>query len=99
MPRFTAELDLRDRALVSEIVHGTLRHRRLLNLSLHPLLDHKLSSKYREVNTLLLSAIYQIVFMRTPPHAVVASTVGALCFVQVPIFYRHGKCGIKTFFT
>lgn len=84
MPRFTAELDLRDRALVSEIVHGTLRHRRLLNLSLHPLLDHKLSSKYREVNTLLLSAIYQIVFMRTPPHAVVASTVGAcaLCKCQ-----------------
>lgn len=84
MPRFTAELDLRDRALVSEIVHGTLRHRRLLNLTLHPLLDHKLSARHREVNTLLLSAIYQIVFMRTPPHAVVASTVGAcaLCKCQ-----------------
>ena len=84
MPRFTADFEWRDRALVSEIVYGTLRHRRLLNLTLQPLLDHKLSVKYKEVNTLLLSAMYQIVFMRTPPHAVVASTVGAcaLCNCQ-----------------
>ena len=40
IPHFTKDLDDRDRALVMEIVYGTLRHRRLLSTTVNSLLDN-----------------------------------------------------------
>ena len=94
MPRFTAELDLRDRALVSEIVHGTLRHRRLLNLSLHPVKFQIPRSEYFTFKCHLSDSLH------ANSSACRCSINGRrLRIVQVPIFYRHGQCGIKTLFT
>ncbi len=70
-------MDGRDRALVQEIVYGTLRHRRLLSERLKGLLEHSIVKRFENSRALLLCALYQIVYTRIPSHAVVASTVGA----------------------
>ncbi|HAH70231.1 MAG TPA: 16S rRNA (cytosine(967)-C(5))-methyltransferase [Succinivibrionaceae bacterium] len=77
LPFYLQNMDARDRALVQEIVYGTLRHRRLLSERLKDLLDHSITKRFENSRALLLCALYQIVFTRIPSHAVVASTVGA----------------------
>lgn len=77
LPRFLKDMDGRDRALVQEIVYGTLRHRRLLSERLKGLLEHSIVKRFENSRALLLCALYQIVYTRIPSHAVVASTVGA----------------------
>ena len=76
-PIFCADFDSRDTAFIKEIVYGTLRHRRLLMSTLKPMFDFKITERDRIVPALLLTAFYQIVFMRSPAHAVVAATVSA----------------------
>lgn len=85
-PMFCHDLEDRDAAFVKEIVFGTLRNRRLLMNTMQPLVDHKITEKHRIVQFLLISAMYQLVFLQSPPHAVVASTVSAC-----------GECSHKTF--
>lgn len=77
LPRLCASLDERDRAFVQEIVFGTLRQRRLLSATLTPLLNRSLSQKFSAVRGLLLCALYQLVYTRSPAHAVVSSSVAA----------------------
>ena len=76
-PVYCAEFDARDTSFIKEIVYGTLRHRRLLMGTLRPMFDYKITERHRIVIALLLTAFYQIVFMRVPVHAVVAATVSA----------------------
>lgn len=77
LPKFTRDLDDRDRAFVQEIVYGTLRHKRLLSTTASGLLDRGLNQKNNVARTLIICAIYQLLFTRAPAHAVVSSTVGA----------------------
>ncbi len=77
LPKFTDNLDARDKAFVTEIVYGTLRHKRLLSATLDRFLEKKINEKFNVVRTLILCALYQLVYMRTPAHAVVSSTVSA----------------------
>lgn len=77
LPFYLKDMDDRDRALVQEIVYGTLRHRRLLSERLKGLLEHSITKRFENSRALILCALYQIVFTRIPSHAVVASTVGA----------------------
>ncbi len=77
LPQYAKDLSAQDQALCSEIVHGTLRHRRLLLFNLKSLLDKKLKLKDRCAQNLMLCALYQLAFMRTPPHAAVSASVGA----------------------
>lgn len=85
LPVCTKGLDARDGALVQEIVYGTLRHRRLLTTRLKDLLEHPIPKRYENGRTLMLCALYQLVFTRMPAHAVVASSVGAcpLCGCKI----------------
>ena len=76
-PMYCSGFDARDSAFIKEIVYGTLRHRRLLMNTLKPMFDNKLTERNRIIQALLLTAFYQIVFMRSPAHAVVAATVSA----------------------
>ena len=77
LPLFTKDLDDRDRAFVQEIVYGTLRHRRLLSTTVNELLDHSINQQFNVARTLIICAVYQLLFTRAPAHAVVAATVGA----------------------
>ena len=72
LPLFTKELDDRDRSFVQEIVYGTLRHRRLLSTTVNELLDHSINQQFNVARTLIICAIYQLLFTRAPAHAVVA---------------------------
>lgn len=91
------ELDDRDRAFVSEIVYGTLRHRRLLNKTLEPYLAHKIQKRHAVVKSLIICAFYQLVFMRTPPHAVVSSTVSACALCNAKGFVSMVNAILRSF--
>lgn len=77
VPQYCAQFDSRDTAFIKEIVYGTLRHRRILMGTLKPMFDFKITERNRVVQALLITAMYQIVYMRVPAHAVVSATVSA----------------------
>lgn len=77
VPQYCAQFDSRDTAFIKEIVYGTLRHRRVLMGTLKPMFDFKITERNRVVQALLITAMYQIVYMRVPAHAVVSATVSA----------------------
>lgn len=83
---YCMDLDPRDQAFVHEIVFGTLRQRRVLMQTLKPMFNYKITERHRIVQSLLLTALYQLVYMRVPAHAVVSSTVSAC-----------GECNRKSF--
>lgn len=84
LANLTKDLNDKDKALVSEIVYGTLRHRRLLNETLKKYLEHKIEERFAAARCLILCALYQLTFMKVPIHAVVSASVGAcaLCHVK-----------------
>lgn len=77
VPQYCAQFDSRDTAFIKEIAYGTLRHRRILMGTLKPMFDFKITERNRVVQALLITAMYQIVYMRVPAHAVVSATVSA----------------------
>ena len=65
-------LDRRDRAFVTELVYGTTRMRRACDWLVDRLVRRPLEP---EVRAVLRMGVYQVVFLRTPPHASVSATV------------------------
>lgn len=65
-------LDRRDRAFATELVYGTTRMRRACDWLIDRLVDRPLEPAVR--NALRLG-VYQVAFLRTPPHASVSATV------------------------
>jgi 16S rRNA (cytosine967-C5)-methyltransferase len=78
IPEYIQKVDARDGALLQELCYGTLRHFVALDLILGQLMEKPIKAKETEVKALLLSALYQIRDMRTPPHAAVNETVAAV---------------------
>jgi 16S rRNA (cytosine967-C5)-methyltransferase len=74
MDQFT---DSRDRALVQELCYGVMRWFHQLEYILDRLLDKKLKPKDTDIKVLGMAGIYQFLHLRTPPHAIVATTVEA----------------------
>jgi 16S rRNA (cytosine967-C5)-methyltransferase len=68
----TSGLDRRDRAFVTELVHGTTRMRRACDAVVERFV---LSEPEPAVRTLLRLGAYQLVFTSVAPHAAVAETV------------------------
>ncbi|MFQ5487548.1 MAG: 16S rRNA (cytosine(967)-C(5))-methyltransferase RsmB [Gammaproteobacteria bacterium] len=66
-----------DRALVQEMCFGTLRWHPRLQCLLNQLLRKPLKGRDQVVRWLLLLGLYQLLYMRVPPHAAVAETVAA----------------------
>ncbi len=66
-----------DRPLLQELCYGTLRWEPRLRFFLRCLLRRPLKARDRDIEWLLLLGLYQLLYLRVPPHAAVAETVGA----------------------
>jgi len=64
-----------DKALAQELSYGVLRWQPRLALLLSRLLKRPLRRKDRDLEVVLLLGLYQLGYLRTPPHAAVAETV------------------------
>ncbi|MBT5032163.1 MAG: 16S rRNA (cytosine(967)-C(5))-methyltransferase RsmB [Proteobacteria bacterium] len=63
-------------------VYGIVRHYESLEALLSPLLKKPFRNKDRDIHYLLLSAIYQLIAMRAPDHAVVNDSVNAATLLK-----------------
>jgi 16S rRNA (cytosine967-C5)-methyltransferase len=70
-------VDPRDRPLLAQLCYGTLRLYPRLSGLLRQLLERPLRGKDRDVESLLLVALYQLEAMRVPDHAAVSTAVDA----------------------
>ncbi|GAB1255520.1 16S rRNA (cytosine(967)-C(5))-methyltransferase RsmB [Aurantivibrio plasticivorans] len=66
-----------DSALLQELCYGTARWYPKLQCYLDELLEKPLRNKDSDIHGLLLVGLYQLVFLRTPTHAVLDNTVTA----------------------
>ena len=66
-----------DRALVQELCYGVARWYFRLNHILDQLLEKPLRNKDTDIRALMLCGLYQLIYLRIPPHAAVAATVEA----------------------
>lgn len=76
----------RDRALITELVNGTTRRRRHLDHVLGAFLTKPLESLTTPIRNNLRMGAYQLLFMRTPPHAALDEAV--------KLAYRFGHPGV-----
>lgn len=65
----------KEKALIQEMSYGTFRWYIQLEHILNQLLDKKIKKKDSRLKYLILIGLYQLRFMRIPPHAVVSETV------------------------
>ncbi|SFR55166.1 16S rRNA (cytosine(967)-C(5))-methyltransferase RsmB [Thiomicrospira sp. ALE5] len=76
MPEVLAKIaDRRDRAFCQNLVFGCLRWYDRLVAIRAQLLDKPMRAKDEDVNSLILLALYQILYLDTPSHAAVAETL------------------------
>lgn len=69
------------KALIQEMVYGVLRWHRRLDAVAGQFLRKPLKKRDRDVYCLLLLGLYQLMYLRTPPHAAVAETVQAASII------------------
>ncbi len=63
--------------LMKEMLYGSLRWYYALNTLLSELLNKPLRNKDRDVHCLLIIGLYELIYMKTPEHAVVSEMVNA----------------------
>ena len=73
-----------DKALTQELVYGSLRWAPRLEFMLSKLLDRPVRKREPRVHALLMVGLYQLFYMRVPPHAAVAETVEAARLMKKP---------------
>lgn len=73
-----------DAPLVREIAYGVLRHYYCLSGIRTQLLKRPLKEKDADIGALILVGLYQMLYMRTPPHAAVSETVSAVNAMKKP---------------
>ncbi len=74
----------KDRAFYRELCYGTLRFYHRLDALLKPLLKKPLGKKDADIQALLLSGLYQIIYLRTPDHAAISASVDATKALKKP---------------
>ena len=77
LPEAASQLKEKDVPLVQEITFGVCRVLPRLERILSLLLDKPLKGKTRLVHCLLLVGLYQLLYLRIPPHAAVDEVVSA----------------------
>ena len=75
LPAAQQSIRPRDHALLQEMCYGALRYLPRLESIVNELMDKPLKGKQRVFHHLILIGIYQLSFMRIPPHAAVGETV------------------------
>ena len=78
LPRYSRDLNPKDKALMQHICFGVLRYLPSLEFYCQQLLEQPLKGKSRVYQFLLYVGLYQLQHMRVPEHAAVAETVNAL---------------------
>jgi 16S rRNA (cytosine967-C5)-methyltransferase len=76
--------DPRDAALLKELCYGTLRWQPRLEAWLAKLVERPLKTSDLDVKLLLLLGLYQLAYLRVPPHAAVQQTVEACRALDKP---------------
>ena len=82
-----AQLDkvaARDRGLAQELAFGAARWQPRLSLLIDKLLQKPLKTADRDVEALLLIGLYQLLYMRIPPHAAIGETVACAASLKKP---------------
>lgn len=72
----------KDTSFIKELCFGTLRWYHQLNKIAELLLNKPLPAKYFDIHCLLLVGLYQLIYLKTPPHAAVSETVNATLELQ-----------------
>ncbi|MDH3689233.1 MAG: 16S rRNA (cytosine(967)-C(5))-methyltransferase RsmB [Gammaproteobacteria bacterium] len=72
------------RALVQEISYGVVRHYWSLERTAAKLIRSPIRNRDRDVHALVLVGLYQLRYMRVPPHAAVSETVEAAAALHKP---------------
>ena len=73
-----------DRALIQELVYGSLRFAPRIEFLLTELLDRPVRKREPRVHALLMIGLYQLLYMRTADHAAVSETVEAARLMKKP---------------
>jgi len=97
LPDFLPRVAGSERALVQELVYGTLRWKQRLDCLLAGLLDKPLKAKDRDIEDLLLTGLYQLAYMRIKPHAAVNETVQAAKLAGKPWAVRLVNAVLRNF--
>lgn len=82
MPRWQGRVNVKDAALLQEMVYGVLRWRWQLEFLVKQLLQKPLKERETEIQALLLLGVYQLEHMRVPAHAAVSATVAATALLE-----------------
>ncbi|MCB1666927.1 MAG: 16S rRNA (cytosine(967)-C(5))-methyltransferase RsmB [Porticoccaceae bacterium] len=77
LPGYLAAAPEKDRGLLQELCYGTLRWQPKLLCYLNQLLDKPFKHKDGDLEALLTCGLYQLIYLRIPPHAAVSETVAA----------------------
>ena len=78
------DVENKDRAFYRELCFGTLRHFHRLDAQLKPLLKKPFSQKDADIYALLLTGLYQLLYLRTPDHAAISASVDAAKKLKKP---------------
>ena len=73
-----------DLSLLKELCYGTLRWWYRLDGIANVLLEHPMKQKDHDIFALLQLGLYQLLYMRVPPHAAVSETVAAVDSLRKP---------------
>lgn len=85
LPEYLSHLDNnQDRALAQEICYGVMRWYHRLQHLVELLTNKDLKAKDMDIKTLILAGLYQLMFLRIPPHAAVSATVDACIELRKP---------------
>nr|WP_113868982.1 16S rRNA (cytosine(967)-C(5))-methyltransferase RsmB [Brenneria salicis]NMN90359.1 16S rRNA m(5)C-967 methyltransferase [Brenneria salicis ATCC 15712 = DSM 30166]RLM29921.1 16S rRNA (cytosine(967)-C(5))-methyltransferase [Brenneria salicis ATCC 15712 = DSM 30166] len=84
LPAYQREITDKDRALLQELCFGVLRVLPQLEWCIQQLMSKPLTGKQRPLHYLIMVGIYQLLYTRIPPHAVLAETVEGAVAMKRP---------------
>ncbi|WP_457913996.1 16S rRNA (cytosine(967)-C(5))-methyltransferase RsmB [Candidatus Gillettellia adelgis] len=86
LPTMQNAINNRDRSLLQELCFGTLRMLPVLEYCVQQLITKPMLGKHRVLHYLLLVGLYQILYTRIPPYAILSETVNGAIALKYPQF-------------